>query len=71
MSAWDLVLKTHQESTWMNHSLGINKADGCEITTEEMKVFFKSELSNLQDLHLVDVINALEDSEKSKTIEIH
>lgn len=70
LSAWDLVLKTHQESPWMNHSLGINKADGCEITTEEMKVFFKSELSKLQDLHLVGVINALEASEKSGAIEI-
>lgn len=70
LSPWDLVLKTHQESPWMKHSLGINKADGCEITTEEMSIFFKNELANLQDNHLVSVLNALDDSEKSRSVEI-
>lgn len=44
-SAWELREMTHNEPTWLAHSLPDEKGDLCEITVEEMYDYFSSPLS--------------------------
>lgn len=68
LSSYNLVTKTHNESPWLAHSRGINKADGKEITQEELKLFFTLELSKQQDDYFVKLLDALSASEQSVVV---
>lgn len=62
-----LVNKTHRESPWKNHVDG-DSVDNKTITHDELKTFFDEEVSKLQGNMIAEILDALEDCQKSGSI---